>query len=109
MIKFTFSHPWLLLVFLFGAGMTLFLYLRLSKKYRRTRNRVTSIVLHIIVLALAVLTMAGMLINVSIPNKDNQIILLVDVSDTCENSAEQRNEFIETVLRMAQYLSLIHI
>lgn len=103
MIKFTFSHPWLLLVFLFGAGMTLFLYLRLSKKYRRTRNRVTSIVLHIIVLALAVLTMAGMLINVSIPNKDNQIILLVDVSDTCENSAEQRNEFIETVLRMAQY------
>ena len=103
MIKFTFSHPWLLLVFLFGAGMTLFLYLRLSKKYRRTRNRVTSIVLHIIVLALAVLTMAGMLINVSIPNKDNQIILLVDVSDTCKNSAEQRNEFIETVLRMAQY------
>lgn len=103
MLKFTFTHPWLLLVFLFGAGMTLFLYLRLSKKYRRTRNRITSMVLHIIVLALAVLTMAGMMINVSIPNKENQIILLVDVSDTCENSVEQRNEFIETVLRMGQY------
>lgn len=103
MIKFTFSHPWLLLVFLFGAGMTLFLYLRLSKKYRRTRNRITSIVLHIIVLALAVLTMAGMLINISIPNKENQILLVVDVSDTCESSAEQRSEFIETVLRMGQY------
>lgn len=103
MLKLTFTYPWLLLIFLFGAGMTLFLYFRLSKKYRKTRNRITSMVLHIIVLALAVMTLAGAMFTLSLPNKDNQIILLVDVSDTCEASVDQRNDFIETVLRMGQY------
>ena len=54
-----FSYPLLLLVFLFGAVMTALLYFRLSKKYRKNRNRITSIVLHLIVLALAALTLAG--------------------------------------------------
>ena len=45
-----FSYPLLLLVFLFGAVMTALLYFRLSKKYRKNRNRITSIVLHLIVL-----------------------------------------------------------
>ena len=39
-----FSYPLLLLVFLFGAVMTALLYFRLSKKYRKNRNRITSIV-----------------------------------------------------------------
>ena len=37
-----FSYPLLLLVFLFGAVMTALLYFRLSKKYRKNRNRITS-------------------------------------------------------------------
>ena len=98
-----FSYPLLLLVFLFGLGLTALLYFRLSKKYRKNRNRVTSIVLHLIVFALAVLTMAGTLFTYEIPNKENQIILLVDVSDTEEQSREARDSFIRTVLEMGQY------
>ena len=61
--KIHFSYPLLLLIFLFGVAMTALLYFRLSKKYRKNRNRITSVVLHLIVLALAVLTLAGNLIS----------------------------------------------
>ncbi len=98
-----FSYPLLLLVFLLGAVMTALLYFRLSKKYRKTRNRITSIVLHLIVLALAALTLAGTMFTYEIPNKENQIILLVDVSDTTEQSARERERFMETILNMGQY------
>ena len=101
--KIHFSYPLLLLIFLFGAAMTALLYFRLSKKYRKNRNRITSVVLHLIVLALAVLTLAGTMFTYEIPNKENQIILLVDVSDTTEQSERERDRFMETVLDMGQY------
>ena len=75
-LRIHFSHPLLLLIFLLGAGITALLYFRLSKKYRKNRNRITSIVLHLVVLALAVLTLAGAIFTYQVPNKDNQIILL---------------------------------
>lgn len=98
-----FTYPWLLFLFLFGAAVTALLYFRLSKKYRKNRNRITSMVLHLVVLALAVLTLAGTFFTYEIPNKDNQIILLVDMSDTENSSAEERNNFVRTVLDMGQY------
>ena len=98
-----FSYPLLLLVFLLGLGLTALLYFRLSKKYRKNRNRVTSIVLHLIVFALAVLTMAGTLFTYEIPNKENQIIILVDASDTEEQASAARDEFVKTVLSRGQY------
>ena len=102
-----FSYPLLLLVFLFGAVMTALLYFRLSKKYRKNRNRITSIVLHLIVLALAALTLAGTMFTYEIPNKENQIILLVDVSDTTEQSASTNSLFdLTVILRSPTYLSL---
>ena len=101
--KIHFSYPLLLLIFLFGVAMTALLYFRLSKKYRKNRNRITSVVLHLIVLALAVLTLAGTMFTYENPNKENQIILLVDVSDTTEQSERERDRFMETVLDMGQY------
>lgn len=98
-----FSYPLLLLVFLLGLAITALLYFRLSKKYRKNRNRVTSTVLHLIVFALAVLTMAGTMFTYEVPNKENQIILLVDVSDTEEQSREARDAFVKTILDMGQY------
>ncbi|UKI12800.1 MAG: hypothetical protein L6V84_00155 [Oscillospiraceae bacterium] len=59
--------------------------------------------MHLIVLALAALTLAGTMFTYEIPNKENQIILLVDVSDTTEQSARERERFMETVLNMGQY------
>ncbi len=102
-LQIQFSYPWLLLVFLLGLGITVLLYFRLSKRYRKTRNRITSMILHIVVLALAVLTMAGMIFTYQIPNEENQIVLLVDMSDTEEQSAQARDDLVERILDMGQY------
>ena len=85
-----FSYPWLLLLLVAAVVLTLIPYFRLAKRYRRTRNRITSIVLHLIVMVLA--------IHYQIPNEQNELILLVDVSETEERSKEQREELIQILL-----------
>lgn len=98
-----FAHPWLFLLLIPALFLSFFPYFRLSKRYRRTRNRITSLVLHTLVMVLAICLFVGTTFHYSIPNKDNELILLVDVSDTEEESAEQRDEFVETVLDMARF------
>ena len=44
-----FNSPWLLLLIPVAVAVVLFPYLRISKRHRRTRNRVTSVVLHILI------------------------------------------------------------
>lgn len=101
--QINFSHPWLLLLLIPALFFTLLPYFRLSKKYRRTRNRVTSIVLHLLVMVLAISALAGLRFDYQIPNDQNEIILLVDVSETEEQAAEARDEFVQLVLNDSQY------
>lgn len=93
-----FAYPWLLLLLVLAVVFTLIPHLKLRKRYRRTRNRITSIVLHLIVMVLAITTLAGIEFRYQIPNEENQIVLLVDVSDTEEASQEQRDSLVETIL-----------
>ena len=98
-----FSYPWLLLLLIPAIALTLLPYFRLSKRYRKTRNRIMSIVLHLVIMVLAITTLAGIEFHYQIPNQENEIILLVDVSDTEEQSAEQRDDFVYTVLQDSQF------
>ena len=97
-IEFHFSYPWLMLLLIPGVAFTLISYFRLAKRYRKTRNRITSIVLHILVLLFSITTLAGFTIRYTVPNEENEIILLVDVSDTEAVVQADRDAFIQTFL-----------
>lgn len=98
-----FAYPWLLLIIIPAVILTLLPYLKLSKRHRRTRNRVTSVVLHICVMVFAILALSGMVFNYQIYNDQNSIILLVDVSDTTEEAAQKRDDFVDLVIRNSSF------
>ncbi len=98
--RINYNHPWLLLLIIPAILLTLWPYLRINKKYRRTRNRVISVTLHIIAMVLAVNLLAGVSFSYEIPNEENEVILLVDASDSNGEALDQKNEFVQTVLNI---------
>ena len=97
-----FAYPWVLLALVFAVAFTLIPYFRLSKRYRKTRNRITSIVLHLAVMVLAICTLAGIEFRYQIPNDQNELILLVDVSDTETAVEDERDAFVQLILNDAK-------
>ena len=93
-----FSNPWLLLLLIPALILTLIPYFRMNKRYRCTRNRVTSIVLHMIIMAITIAVFAGLTLEYDLLNKQNEVILLVDASDSGTASAAQKEEFIKSVI-----------
>ncbi len=96
--QFNFSNPWLLFALIPLLVFALIPYFRLAKKYRRTRNRVTSVVLHSIICVFAVFMLAGLTFNYEIPNEKNEVILLVDCSDSNEEKTESKENFVRSVV-----------
>lgn len=96
--KITFSNPWLLLLLIPAFALTLFPYFRLAKKYRRNRNRIVSVVLHSLVMVLCITLLSGMMFLYDVPNKENELIILVDSSYSNQNQYVQKDEFIQDVI-----------
>lgn len=94
----TFKYPWLLLVLIPALFLTFFHYFRSAKKYRRNRNRITSLVLHTLVAVLAISVFAGINFRYEVPNTQNQIILLVDMSESGDTASDKRDEIVKEVL-----------
>ena len=98
-LTINFSNPWFLLLLIPAVAFALFPYFRMNKRYRKTRNRITSIVLHLIVMFLSVSVLAGISIEYDTPNAENEVILLVDVSDSGDDQVtSDRNDFVKTVI-----------
>ncbi|MBE6700101.1 MAG: VWA domain-containing protein [Ruminococcaceae bacterium] len=97
--KIAFERPWLLLLLIPALFFGVLPYFRSPKKYRRTRNRITSVVLHCTALALGILVLAGITFQYDLPNKEHEVILLVDKSDSNEKSDSLKDEFVAEVLR----------
>lgn len=99
MITFKFIYPWLLLFLIPAVLLTLLPYFKLSKRYRRTRNRIVSMVLHLVIMVMAITLLAGMTIDYTVANNGNEIILLVDVSDNIESDyADRRDGYVDDIL-----------
>jgi len=97
-LRIIFSNPWWLLLLIPAVGLTLLTYFRMNKRYRRTRNHITSIVLHLVIMVLSISVLAGMIFAYNIPNNDNEIILLVDASYSTSDSDAEVDEFIQEVI-----------
>jgi len=96
--RINFERPWFLLLLIPALILTLLPYFRLAKKYRRTRNRVVSIVLHMMIMVLSISVLAGITFQYDLPNVENEVILLVDTSFSGSEEEMAKNEFIEEVV-----------
>lgn len=93
-----FSCAWLLFVLIPVLFLALFPHFRVAKKYRRTRNRITALVLHCVILVLSVLVLSGITFEYDVPNDENEILLLVDVSHSSSETEQEKNNFIKSVI-----------
>ena len=81
-----------------AVGLTLISYFRLNKRYRCTRNRIVSIVMHLIVMFLGIAVLAGFTIEYHTPDTEREVILLVDVSKTTKEMKYRTDDFVRTVI-----------
>lgn len=101
-IQFIYS-PYLLLVAIPLIGLSLIPYFKVGKKYRRNRNRILSLVLHCATIALVTLALAGIQFVHNVSNTANELILVVDMSDTQNERANNRDAFVDDVLKESVY------
>ena len=102
-IYINFSRPWYLLLLVLFAAFTIFPYFTISKRYRKTRNRITSMVLHGIVSLLVICILSGMTFVRTSANSSNEIILVVDVSNTENQASKKRDDFVNTVINQCKF------
>lgn len=95
--------PWLFLLLIPVFLLTFIPYFRLDKRYRKTRNRIVSMVLHILIMVFSVCVLTGFTFVYEVDNLENEMILLVDVSDTEAQSASLRDEYVRMVLDESGY------
>ncbi len=96
--QINFEYPWLLLLLIPAIALTLLPYLRMQKRYRRTRNRVISVVLHMVVMVLCVTLVSGITFSYDLPNTENELLIVVDSSFSGRDRADDRDKFIEEVI-----------
>ena len=103
MFNFTinFARPWFLLLIIPAIALTLIPYFLSNKKYRRNRNRIVSIVLHLTALILSITVLSGIDFQYDIHNKENEVVLLVDKSNSNEASDLQKDDFVRSVVNDA--------
>lgn len=97
-VSVTFKYPWLLLVLIPAVALMLWPYLKMPKQRRRTASRIVSLVLHSVMLVLCAFMLGGMTFEYSRISVKNDVILLVDASDSALGSKGETDEFIEKII-----------
>lgn len=97
-ISIQFAHPWFLLLLIPGLVLAFWPFFRLKKNKRRNRNRITSLVLHVIVLTLCTLVLSGFTIKEEASLKKKETFIVVDVSRSIENQSDGIDKFVSSLL-----------
>ncbi len=98
--KINFSvSPWLLLLIIPLLGIIFGVYFSAKKRFRRSRNRIISLILHCMVSTLCVLIMSGIYFTYEYPNVENELVILVDASYSSTNYKDRVNDFVHEVLK----------
>ncbi len=92
-------QPWVLLLLLPLVALALIPYLRLPRHRRRTRNRVVSLILHLLILALALPLLAGVSIHTERRLDTFDVVLVADLSASNEKAIEAMNARIQSILK----------
>lgn len=98
-ISFQFAHPWFLLVLVVAIPLALIPFFRLKKARRRNRNKITSLVLHLIIVLLCTLVLSGFTIKSEDSLKKNETFIVVDVSRSVDNQSEEIDKFVGEILK----------
>ncbi len=98
-ISFEFAHPWFLLVLVVAIPLALIPFFRLKKARRRNRNKITSLVLHLIIVLLCTLVLSGFTIKSEDSLKKKETYIVVDVSRSVNNQAEEIDAFVDNILK----------
>lgn len=98
--KILFQNPWLLLLIIPILILTLVPFFKIPKRFRRTRNRVISVTCHILAGMLCVALVAGIGFKFTVPNRENQIMLVVDCSDSNTEQKQLKEQYMQNVLNM---------
>ncbi len=96
-VQFSVS-PWLLLLIIPFLALTFFLYFRMEKRYRKSKNRILSMILHTIVSVLCVILLSGMFFSWETPNVENELCILVDASYSEQQAGSRVNSFVKEIL-----------
>lgn len=108
-INIEFGNPWLLLLLVPSIVLALIPYLRLNKNRRRVRNKVVSLVLHLIVIFLITLTCADMKFVQKNSFFTSDTIILVDASRSSIYSKEKIDNYIKNTLENSESQNRIGI
>ena len=72
-----------------------------EKKYRRTRNRIISLVAFLVASILAVNLLAGISFTYENPNENNELIVLVDVSESGVTERGEKDALVESIVSIS--------
>ena len=99
--RIEYSHPWLLLLIIPILLLAFIPHFVTPKKYRRTRNRIISLVTFLVASIVSVNLLAGICFAYETPNVKNEVIVLVDVSESGDVEREEKDRFVESIVNVA--------